>query len=287
MRTTISYQNEIKEKYQRDKESGKLRGNLYKLTPSNVRKACLNICDNTLSKADKAILENFFNVRTGDSIRDVIKKYDLDKLKPICSFLEEKSGSLQSTDALELIALIIDFSPRPYNLYTVGEQTQNVKEKDGGPIIKDPIDPINVDDKDKNGPDRNKFLFFVKKNKIALIVFASIITAFLIYNSLTIQRWMVWQKDHYVKTKFDTEKLSSGELKLYNPDRIEHFFQVQPDCDYSFFKEDGNENLWYGKNANKELEFFTDMGLHPETGKTLKAITEYMVVKHICPSYGE
>ena len=45
---------------------------------------------------------------------------------------------------------------------------------------------------------------------------------------------------------------------------------------------DGSERLWYGKNKNKELEYFTAFGKHPETGKTLKPITKYMIAKYIC-----
>ena len=30
------------------------------------------------------------------------------------------------------------------------------------------------------------------------------------------------------------------------------------------------------------LQYFTALGLHPETGKTLKPITQYMIDKYIC-----
>jgi len=41
--------------------------------------------------------------------------------------------------------------------------------------------------------------------------------------------------------------------------------------------------IWYGRNIKKELEFFTSLGLHPETGKTLDPITDYMIKKYACP----
>ncbi len=74
-------------------------------------------------------------------------------------------------------------------------------------------------------------------------------------------------------------------LKLYNADRIEHFRKIDPNCETDFFKNDGTEMLWYGKNKSGELEFFTSVGLHPETGKTLKKITKYIIKKYICESY--
>jgi hypothetical protein len=57
---------------------------------------------------------------------------------------------------------------------------------------------------------------------------------------------------------------------------------VTPNCEDEFFNEDGSVKLWYGKNKNKDLEYFTALGLHPETGKTLKPITQYMIDKYIC-----
>ncbi|WP_435682498.1 hypothetical protein [Nonlabens sp.] len=53
-------------------------------------------------------------------------------------------------------------------------------------------------------------------------------------------------------------------------------------CDTVFFKSDNSVRFWYGKNKKKEIEYFTDLGLHPETGKTLKPITGYMIEKYIC-----
>ena len=46
--------------------------------------------------------------------------------------------------------------------------------------------------------------------------------------------------------------------------------------------QDGREQIWYGKNNRGELEFFTSQGLHPETKKTLKKITKYMIDKYVC-----
>ena len=39
--------------------------------------------------------------------------------------------------------------------------------------------------------------------------------------------------------------------------------------------------ILYGKNAAKEYEYFTHPGLHPETGKTLKPISRYIIKKYI------
>jgi len=98
--------------------------------------------------------------------------------------------------------------------------------------------------------------------------------------------FMEWKEDHYEKTSFDAEKLSQGILKVYKEDRVINFKKIdQPDCNTVFFNPDGSVNAWYGKNTKGDLEIFTSFGLHPETGKTLKPITVYMIKKYICERY--
>ena len=99
------------------------------------------------------------------------------------------------------------------------------------------------------------------------------------------QQWMEWQENHYIEVNYNAQKLRNGTLKLYKEERILYFKKIEPDCNTDFFTDKGIENLWYGKNEKGELEFFTDQGLHPETGKTLKAITPYMIRKYICEDY--
>jgi len=134
--------------------------------------------------------------------------------------------------------------------------------------------------------DKSKFdtvIILIKKNKILLSILSIAIIALIIYKSITKQRWMIWQEDHYVEVKFDAEKYDLNQLKLYKEERINSFKKVSAICNKTkFFNDDGSVNLWYGKNKNKKLEYFTTLGLHPETGKTLKPITQYMIDKYIC-----
>ncbi|WP_426429948.1 hypothetical protein ACPX19_10445 [Winogradskyella sp. HB-48] len=117
---------------------------------------------------------------------------------------------------------------------------------------------------------------------IVLIVVISLIIGSILFFKENEPRFMIWNLDHYVEVEFNLEKYNIGELKAYKQERIDHFKKIIPDCDYPFFNPDGTVRVWYGKNKNKDYEFFTDLGLHPETGKTLKPITDYMIEKHIC-----
>lgn len=128
-------------------------------------------------------------------------------------------------------------------------------------------------------------LGFIKNNKLALTISALAVIIVFIVTTFNKQRWMIWENDHYTEVDFNAEKHTIGQLKLYNKERIEHFFKVVPDCDTQFFNEDGSVNLWYGKNNAGELEYFSTLAVHPETGKTLKEITLYMIREHICENY--
>lgn len=125
----------------------------------------------------------------------------------------------------------------------------------------------------------------ITKNKIALIILSAVILGFILFQYFNTQRWMSWDGKQYIETSFDEEKLEVGILKLYNHNSVINFKKTIPNCDTKFYTESGNANLWYGKNENGDLEYFTTVGRHPKTGKTLKEITDYMIRKHICADY--
>ncbi|TCI91860.1 hypothetical protein [Tenacibaculum sp. M341] len=129
----------------------------------------------------------------------------------------------------------------------------------------------------------NLLLNRIQKNKTSITLFCIISFAGVAYfYASTKQRWMIWKDDHYEEVSFDTKKYELGKLKLYKEDRIKYFKKIKVNCEYDFFDESGNPNVWYGKNNFGELEIFTSVGIHPETGKTLKHITEHMIHKYIC-----
>ncbi|MBL7559840.1 hypothetical protein JAO71_08495 [Olleya sp. YSTF-M6] len=128
---------------------------------------------------------------------------------------------------------------------------------------------------------------FLVKNKTPIITTAIFILLLFTINIFKVnnEKWMVWQNDHYEESPFIKDMLQSNLLKIYKKESIENFKMIEPNCQTSYFSENGDVKLWYGKNKKKQLNYFTSYGLHPETGKTLKPITVYMIKKHICSSY--
>ncbi|MFP4846077.1 hypothetical protein [Winogradskyella sp. PE311] len=127
----------------------------------------------------------------------------------------------------------------------------------------------------------DKKVSFFSKERLIIFILLFIVGIF-VYQYFNRQRWMIWNDDHYVEISLDLNKYNLDEIKAYKEDLINDFKKVKVDCNYVFFKENGTVNIWYGKNKNKELEYFTSFGLHPQTGKTLNEITQYMINTHIC-----
>jgi len=134
----------------------------------------------------------------------------------------------------------------------------------------------------KSPTEENKRSFLKRHSKwIALFGVMIIIGLGIIFFSDN-QRWMEWDTNHYVEVSFNAKKLQEGTLKLYKKDRIENFRKVSLTCDSVFFNANARPNFWYGKNSRKQLEYFTGLAKHPETGKSLKPLSQYMINKYIC-----
>ena len=126
---------------------------------------------------------------------------------------------------------------------------------------------------------------WLSKNKISFILIGFAVVSLIVVGLIDFKeenRWMIWKADHYEEVGFSADLFNTGRLKLYKPERIEDFRKVNADCRTTFFNPDGSEKFWYGKNISGELEIFSSLGKHPETGKTLKPLTQYMIDKYIC-----
>lgn len=108
-----------------------------------------------------------------------------------------------------------------------------------------------------------------------------------VYSYINRERWMVWENDHYVEVSFDEDLYKKGSLKMYDERLIEQFFKRHPDSIESFFDLNKKAIIFYGRNAEGELEYFTLLDDHPETGKALDPITSYMIKKYIEPRHSD
>ena len=95
---------------------------------------------------------------------------------------------------------------------------------------------------------------------------------------------MTWTGRFYEKIPCSKGSYSTygNAIEPYDEKRFENFKRVEVDITTPFFSEQNQKPLlWYYKNKQGEIEYYTAPGLHPVNGKTLKAVTEYIVEKYV------
>lgn len=115
---------------------------------------------------------------------------------------------------------------------------------------------------------RKKMLF------VMLIFPLAGISAYMGYRSGE-KECMLWKEDHFEQVSCSGSRYEEP----LNPVRLEKFKKIEVSDTTTFFR-NGEPRVWYDKSKG-ELEYFSFPGIHPENGKTLKAITEYMIGKYI------
>ncbi|WP_432411751.1 hypothetical protein [Rasiella sp. SM2506] len=117
-----------------------------------------------------------------------------------------------------------------------------------------------------------------KRYQYALLVLF-LVVAFFIYDA-TRKKCMIWDETKFVKIHCEETN-----AKPIDPVLLTKFKKVEAECrEDFFFDRDGSPKIWYYKQGKKNLELFTHPGIHPNNGKTLNAITGYMITEHICTS---
>lgn len=93
---------------------------------------------------------------------------------------------------------------------------------------------------------------------------------------------MMWNEDHYEKVACDYEVDPSEGRKIISLDEtlLKYQKKIKVTDTTRFLNPDGTKRFYYGKNANQQMEYFTLPGRHPETGKLLKELSDYMMKKH-------
>jgi hypothetical protein len=273
--TPESYLIEIKLKYAQEK-AGDYACYLAKPTPASLNNLCKLLDNEKISKTDKEILNRFYG----------IEKFDIDKFRPICNFFKEKT-EIPNPSIVDVMAFLVDFEPRPLGKYlkieSTVEETQSNKEKELiNPIQETTYMSSYIVDNQKKEP-------WIQKNKLKIgtaifILFSGFITKQVFFPA---KDCMIWKENHYEATVCEevnndyTNGIGSINLNIIRNDiLIENFRKIEVNSKTVFFK-NGKPCIWYGKSFNGIIEYFTYHGQHPETGKTLKEITPYMIEKYV------
>lgn len=309
---TESYKKALKDYYDIQKEGDQISF-LLNPTPAGLREILILKMKEGLDGSDKKIIEDFFDVPFAEVTLNKLRS-ETDKFKALANFLKEKSGG-SDLRRLEMIALILDFKQRPYLKFnkqhhntniediTANEETNFYEEKlivesSSDQVEKNKIEEvtderIEIIENELNTqeitvvPDeeaiKNQRKFPFKKIGIIGIVSVIIgISLFLNFKTWTTKECMVWKGDKYEAVDCTETINSFAEATLPKDDKlIEEFRKMKVDNKTSFFDKKGNPKIWYVKNPNGTLEFYNQPGLQPETGKTLKPVSRYIIEKYI------
>ncbi len=282
-KTIEGYKKEVLKKYEREK-NGEMGMFFIEPTRKKIREACIWALEIRNEKNDPQILNRFFNFKEQKEILKTIENFDADKFRPIVNFLIGETSNTSDKN-LELIAWLVDFKPRPRSEY--------LKPQNSFPFPKKQniAQPIGSPKPNKNNP--------IVKNQaskkiiptISITVMCALISGFYFnYNnnrqaaSTHVNQCMTWADTSYVKVSCDMGSLSKygTPIKPLNPAEFKTMKKVNVSMSFDFFSETTNKPLvWYYKNKNGEVEFFTAPGLHPVNGETLKKITQTIIENYV------
>ena len=280
--TFEEYKEGIKAQFQAIKRVGIYgSGDLSNVTPAQLRDLCLRKAENQLSPKDEMVFRYFFNAKEGEKLTRAIENYGIGKLKSVISFLKGEKNS-ENRNRIELAAILVDFTPRPFYSYFSNEgkelkieeePLQDMKGKKEDEVLSLVSE---VGNEIKGLPEKSILNRYKKAlTKVALLcsVGIGVVTLF------PKKECMQWNTNHYEVVDCSTE--SSGFLDPripINKDRLD-LKKLDPKTIKNYF-ENGQPRVWYAKIDDK-IELFNQPGLHPTTGKTLKPITRYIINKYL------
>ncbi|WP_291151823.1 hypothetical protein [Flavobacterium sp. UBA7680] len=291
--TENDYRNAIKAKYEIEK-SGDFHGFLENPSPAQLREFCLLKFDNGLNKIDEAIFRIYFKVNETENLREAIYNYHIPKFKSVQSFLieENKKTNIQN---LNLIAVLVDFNPRPYNKFSKGDSTDHtndIKTEDSNALeVNKEIDTL-----------KNRDTLFVRnpigvpidkpksslKKKVAIGICTIVFVFSVGYTTkqfiLPAKECMQWQNDHYELVDCNSEINSLYSEATIEPkdEKVLDLKKIEV-CDTTTFFRGEKAVVWYCKINADELEYFNGIGdgHHPILDKALHPITKHMIEKYV------
>ncbi len=285
-KTIENYKREILEKYRKDK-GGEMRGYLANPTRRQIREACLWLLDKRRLKYDEQTLNRFFQFEEGKNRVLHVQQFKADKFLPIVKFLKGKTGDT-GTENLELIAWLIDFQPRPYIEYLkLDPSTPNQKSTQNEKLSDTPPPPYTRPEQDiEEKKKKRRRLVITISIALGVVLLLAPILKKQLSNGQTLppNQCMAWADTLYVEVSCATKPYSKYGTSVEPLDKmkLENFKKVEVNMATQFFAEKTNKPLiWYYKNKEGEIEYFTAPGLHPINGETLRKITPYIIQTYV------
>lgn len=103
----------------------------------------------------------------------------------------------------------------------------------------------------------------------------------IIYLALPKKDCIQWSGDHYDEVSCDLKIEGTGTFNSPEPydERIINLRRIKV-CDTTIFFKNEKAVVWYAK-VGDSVEFFNTHGMHPENGRALRPITQYIINKYV------
>ncbi|MEO2050346.1 MAG: hypothetical protein ABGX00_01170 [Allomuricauda sp.] len=97
------------------------------------------------------------------------------------------------------------------------------------------------------------------------------------------EKCMAWADSLYLEVSCSAQPFTQFGTKAepLDPIKLQGFQKIEVNMATQFFADDGKPMIWYYKNQDGEIEYFTAPGLHPITGETLRKITPYIIETYV------
>ncbi|MEO7978625.1 hypothetical protein [Flavobacterium sp.] len=291
------YKEAVRSKYEKEKK-GIYSNYLGNPSQANLRDLCWKIFKSNQNTDDLNVYDDFFKFKFDSENEDTSISYT-DKFKKVGRFFkgETKPAKIETVD---FAAILVDFQPRPYVKFRrIGVSEKEIEiPKESDSLI---LEEVNEDEKKEqknedasiveglliNKKETIKFSEKFKRKLKETIITITIIfclIAMVIYFAYFKKDCMQWTGDYYEKVDC-IQEIKSSDIKPYDEIQFE-LKKINVSDTTSFFKL-GKPCIWYGKSFEGNYDCFTAPGLHPETGKTLKPITQYIANKYLLKSKDE
>lgn len=307
------FQEEVLSAYLRKKAAGELPSQLVTLKRANLRNYIRGRVARGYDKKDDAVLKEYFNPDNQyASLNESIHRFDIDKFRPLISYLKLETTS-RDDNISKLLAWLIDFEPRPFEEWQKArnqvKETDNVSNvpdsggEEAGPytcevgggssttkevIVSDPINEGpngEVNDGGPKGEIKNESTIpeppAAKPNQkririIVILITCVLVIGVLFLNGFGSKHYMYWDGQQYIATSYK-EEYSGIDLVPLNRHKLNNFRKImRPDT----LDQDDEKKVWYSK-IDKHVEFFTMSGFHPvKRDRSLKAATREILAKY-------
>lgn len=288
--TDSDYKKGIKTKFEKERK-GNFHSFLDNPSPAQLRELCLLKYDNGLSKIDETIFRIYFKVNDTEDLRAAIFNYHIPLFKSIGNYLTaEVPDKATSIKNLNLIAVLVDFNPRPFNkfhqngFFKEGEEEEALHSSE---VEKTAISALKaetvIQKTEYTIASKNNFR---KKLGYGFIGVLGLFTAGYTTKDLLYpeKQCMKWIEDHYESVDCIQEAQGVGSYGTVVPyDEREFGRRELTVCDTTEFFVEGNSKkpkVWYDKEKD-ELLYFNMDGVNPETGDHLRPMTDYMLEKYV------